>query len=551
VGSSSKEQALMRFHEKTRSRGVNTLVYWLTRAVLQPAMTIYFRLARIGRHNIPSEGGLLLAANHRSFLDPFVIGCCVRRPVYFVAKQELFKNPLYGWFLNCLGAFPIKRGESDDESMKTARMLLERGEVVVIFPEGTRIRRGALRQPKRGVGRLALEAGVPVVPVAVHGSERARRGYVFRPVKVKVRAGRPITFPRVENPSPHLAGEVTARIWPCVELQWEWLGGLPAMRKAVVVGGGSAGTAMSILLARAGMDVQLGTRNPAAADRIAAAHENEDYLPGLMLPDNVTPTTLSDIEFGGADLVVFAVPSSDLPAAVGSVGARIGDRTSVLVLTKGLVAPFGSLPTRYVSERAGARAIAVLGGPAHAAEAVERGASVVLATTDADLQQQLGEALTKAGLYVEPSDDVAGVELAGVAKNAATIAAAAAASDGANAAGAAAARVFREVHGLATLHGGKPETFIGLAGAGDLVATACAEHSRNRRAGELLGRGIPREQIAAALPQAAEGLDFVPLLVDALDAAGVDAPATKALGDLVAGRIDRSAWLESVRAHAA
>jgi glycerol-3-phosphate dehydrogenase len=428
-------------------------------------------------------------------------------------------------------------------------MLLERGEVVVIFPEGTRIRRGALRQPKRGVGRLALEAGVPVVPIAVHGSDRARRGLVFRPVKVRVRCGRPITFPRVENPSPHLAAEVTARIWPCVELQWEWLGGLPAMRKAAVVGGGSAGTALAVLLARAGMDVQLGSRTAAAAERIAAARENEDYLPGVALPDNVTPTTLADIEFAGADLVVFAIPSSDLPAAVGSVGARIGDRTSVLVLSKGLVGPFGSLPTRYVAERVNARAIAFLGGPAHAAEAVARGASVVLASGDADLQQQLGDALTKAGLYVEASDDVAGVEFAGVAKNAATIAAAAAASDGANAAGAAAAAVFREVHDLAREHGARSETFIGLAGAGDLVATACAEHSRNRRAGELLGRGVPSEQIAARVPQAAEGMAFVPLLVDVLEHAGVDAPATKALGDLVEGRLDRRAWLQSVRAH--
>jgi glycerol-3-phosphate dehydrogenase (NAD(P)+) len=308
------------------------------------------------------------------------------------------------------------------------------------------------------------------------------------------------------------------------------------------------GTALAILLARAGMDVQLGSRTAAAADRIAAAHENADYLPGLALPDNVTPTTLNDIEFAGADLVVFAVPSCDLPAAVGSVGARIGDRTSVLVLSKGLVGPFGALPTHYVADRVDARAIAFLGGPAHAAEAVERGASVVLATTDADLQQQLGQALTKAGLYVEASDDVAGVELAGVAKNAATIAAAAAASDGANAAGAAAAAVFREVYGLAREHGARGETFIGLAGAGDLVATACAEHSRNRRAGELLGLGVPSEQISARVPQAAEGMAFVPLLVDALGAAGIDAPATRALGELVAGRIDRRMWLDSVRA---
>src|SRR3954462_5771727 len=233
----------MRYHERTRRRGVNSPVYWFVRAFLQPILHAFFRLSRNGCHHIPAEGGVLLASNHRSFLDPFVIGCCLRRPIFFVAKQELFENRLIGWFLNCMGAFPVKRGESDAESMKTARMLLERGEAVVIFPEGTRIRRGALRQPKRGVGRLALEAGVPVVPIAVHGSERARRGYIFRPVKVKVRAGRPITFPQVDNPSPHLAGEVTARIWPCVELQWEWLGGLPAMRKAVVVGGGSAGTA--------------------------------------------------------------------------------------------------------------------------------------------------------------------------------------------------------------------------------------------------------------------------------------------------------------------
>ena len=95
---------------------------------------------------------MILASNHRSFLDPFVIGCCVRRPIYFVAKQELFDRRLAGWILNCLGAFPIKRGESDEESMATALALLERGEAVVIFPEGTRHRSGPLHaaQARRG-----------------------------------------------------------------------------------------------------------------------------------------------------------------------------------------------------------------------------------------------------------------------------------------------------------------------------------------------------------------------------------------------------------------
>ena len=103
----------------------------------------------------------------------------------------------------------------------------ERGGALVIFPEGTRHRKGPLARPKRGVGRLALETGAPVVPIAILGSERARRGWKIRPVWVRVRAGRPLTFPRVESPSPRLAEEVTARLWPCVDLQWQWLGGEP------------------------------------------------------------------------------------------------------------------------------------------------------------------------------------------------------------------------------------------------------------------------------------------------------------------------------------
>ncbi|HEU5056068.1 MAG TPA: NAD(P)H-dependent glycerol-3-phosphate dehydrogenase, partial [Kofleriaceae bacterium] len=116
-----------------------------------------------------------------------------------------------------------------------------------------------------------------------------------------------------------------------------------------------------------------------------------------------------------------------------------------------------------------------------------------------------------------------------------------------NAAGAAAARVFAEVHKLAVKEGARTETFLGLAGAGDLVATALAEHSRNRRAGELLGQGVPGVQIPAILPQAAEGISSVPLLVEALDRDRIPCPALEALGGLIEGRIDASEWLASVR----
>src|SRR5918998_2826289 len=150
------------YHERTRRRGVNSFVYWSVRSVVKPAILVYFRLRRLGREHIPS-GGVILAANHRSFLDPFAIGCCNPRPIYFVAKRELFKNPLVGWFLNCMGAFPVRRGQSDEESVKTALELLANGKAVVVFPEGTRIVSGSLGRPKRGVGRLTLLSGAPVV----------------------------------------------------------------------------------------------------------------------------------------------------------------------------------------------------------------------------------------------------------------------------------------------------------------------------------------------------------------------------------------------------
>jgi glycerol-3-phosphate dehydrogenase (NAD(P)+) len=534
------------YHERTRRRGVNPFVYWPARWVLKTFILVYFRLRRLGREHIP-EGGVILAANHRSFLDPFAIGCCIPRPIYFVAKQELFRNPILGWFLNCMGAFPIRRGESDEESMETAHRLLDRGEAIVIFPEGTRIRAGSLAKPKRGVGRLALESGAPVVPIAITGSERARTGWRIRPVKVHVRCGAPLTFPRVEDPSPFLAGEVTERIWPCVGLQWEWLGGLPPLRTAAVVGAGCMGTAAAVVLARAGLDVQLGCRTAAQAERLAAERENTAYLSGVTLDKAIRCRTVPEIEFAGVDLVVMAVPCSGLPAAVGEIGARVGERSAVLVASKGLVPPLGTTPSAYVSERVRARAVAGLAGPAHAREAIEVGASVVVATRDRDLRRQLREVLDAGGLTVEATDDVTGAELAAAAKNAAAMAGAAAAARGANLAGAAAGRVFSEVHELAVASGGRSETFAGLAGAGDLVATAIAEGSRNRRAGEMVGAGVPAGQVEAAMQQTAESLATVPLLSEAFARQGIEAPVTTGLRRVLDGEASPEQWLESVR----
>lgn len=215
---------------RMRDRGVNPWVYWTVRVVLQPFFLLWFRMSRVGREHIPAEGPVLFAANHRSFLDPFVIGCMTRRPLYFVAKEELFRNRMQRWILNSLGAFPVARGTSDAGAMDTARTILERGDCVVIFPEGTRVRPGRIGAPKRGVGRLALQTGAPVVPVAVLGTTHIRTGWKVRPHKVRLRAGRPLRFPRVEEPTPELANSVTERIWPCIAMQWDWLGGHSAER---------------------------------------------------------------------------------------------------------------------------------------------------------------------------------------------------------------------------------------------------------------------------------------------------------------------------------
>ena len=214
-------------HERARTRGASRLLVAVARVVLFPLFRVYFRLGREGREHIPAEGPVLLAANHRSFLDPFVLAMLTRRPLHYVAKKELFERRWQAWILNALGAFPVDRGAGDAAMLETARAILDRGDCVLIFPEGTRVRSGGVGTPKRGIGRLALECGVPVVPLAVAGTEDVRRGWRIRPVRVRVRAGRPLTFPLVARPSPRLAQAVTDRVWPCVALGWEWLAGPP------------------------------------------------------------------------------------------------------------------------------------------------------------------------------------------------------------------------------------------------------------------------------------------------------------------------------------
>jgi glycerol-3-phosphate dehydrogenase (NAD(P)+) len=322
----------------------------------------------------------------------------------------------------------------------------------------------------------------------------------------------------------------------------------PGSRRAVVVGAGSFGTAVAVLLARGGLRTTLQARSAEQALRLAADRENKICLPEGELPRElrVEPTRAG---LARADYVFLGVPSRGLAEVIAGLGAAgLPRRAPVVSLAKGLVPPDGAQPSVLLAQLLGQERVAVVGGPAHAREMVTEGAALVAAAADERLGLMIANVFTRAGVVCERSSDPIGVELAGAAKNAAALAAGATESQGLNAAGAAAGHIFGEVWRYAALQGARPESMIGLAGTGDLVATALAPQSRNRRAGELLAQGVPAVDIPARIGQAVESLDLVPLLAGALARAGVDAPVTRALCRLIEGQLPLGEWVALVRA---
>lgn len=322
---------------------------------------------------------------------------------------------------------------------------------------------------------------------------------------------------------------------------------MPVLRRAVVIGAGSFGTAIAVLLARGGVRTTLQTRTREQAQQLLEARENAAYLPGVELPKELRVEPAGS-GLGRAEFVFLAVPSRNLGDAIaGMERAGLDRRAAVVSLAKGLVPPAGIAPTVVLRERFGPERVACIGGPAHAQEMVRDGAGLVAASTDEALAAQLASVFIRAGLVCEQSNDPVGVELAGAAKNAAALAAGATESQGLNAAGAAAGHIFAEVWRYAERQGARPESMIGLAGTGDLVATALAPQSRNRRAGELLAQGMPAAEIPAAIGQAIESFESVPLLARALASAGVESPVTDGLARLIRGDLPLDAWVALVR----
>ncbi len=324
-----------------------------------------------------------------------------------------------------------------------------------------------------------------------------------------------------------------------------------APRRATVVGAGSFGTAVALLIERAGVRTTLLCRTAEQAERLHADGENRHYLPDVQLPHELKVRVLGDHEdqFHRADLIFLAVPSKGLGQALERIAAQgVPDTAGIVSLAKGLVAPDGTPPSVSLQRAFGSERTACVGGPAHAREMVESGAGLVCASHSEELAHRVAELFQRSGVVCEVSDDPVGAELAGVAKNAAAVAVGATQPQGLNAAGMAAADIFLEVLALAERSGGQARTFVGRSGTGDLVATALAPSSRNRSAGELLAQGVSGVHIPARLGQAVEALETVPLLARALARAGVDAPVVSALSRLIDGTLPVDDWVQLVRA---
>ncbi len=204
-----------RFHERARTRRPDW-VYDFVRLLLVPYIGILYRGRCIDSQKVPSEGPVLLAPNHFSFLDHFFVAAYLRRKVQFMAKSQLFARPMQFIYTHG-GVFPVLRGRRDEEAFKTAHTILGRGDMVLMYLEGGRSRSGELGEARPGVGRLALETGVPVVPVAIFGSQGARNWKKLQFPKVTVQFGDPVRFEQVENPTREQSQEASEIVFADVQ----------------------------------------------------------------------------------------------------------------------------------------------------------------------------------------------------------------------------------------------------------------------------------------------------------------------------------------------
>jgi 1-acyl-sn-glycerol-3-phosphate acyltransferase len=229
-------------HRLAREKGVSRWLYALVRGIVSPLFRVYFRMHISGAECISAEGPAIVAPNHKSFWDSFFIAMCTPRHVRFMAKTELIEAR-YGRLLVRLGAFPVRRGQADEDALETARIVLRQGGLLALFPEGTRIRDpDNLGHPRRGAGRLALETGAPLVPCAITGTEKIFRGGFPVPRRVQVAFSPPIPVSDLAASPEAASALVEGTLWPEVAGEYRRLRARPTLiaagLAALGIGGG-------------------------------------------------------------------------------------------------------------------------------------------------------------------------------------------------------------------------------------------------------------------------------------------------------------------------
>ncbi|MEW6214032.1 MAG: lysophospholipid acyltransferase family protein [Nitrospirota bacterium] len=183
-----------------KSSRLSNGVYWFLKVIFYTFLKVFNRLEVIGSENVPEKGGVIVAANHVSYLDPPIIGVALRRQATYMAKQGLFKVPLLGTFVK-LFSFPVNRDRPQLSTIREAINRLKNGGLIVLFPEGARSVDGSLLDAKRGIGMIAAMSRMPVVPALIEGTEKALPvGAKFlRPSKIKVIFGKPLKVEEKET----------------------------------------------------------------------------------------------------------------------------------------------------------------------------------------------------------------------------------------------------------------------------------------------------------------------------------------------------------------
>ena len=213
-------RSLERAHRRARERGVLAPLYSVVRFLVAGVLRVWFRVRISGAEHIPDAGAAIVAPNHKSFLDAFFVAIATRRTVRFMVKSELLRGPL-GWLFLRLGAFPVRRGEADAEAMQTARLILEQGGLLVVFPEGTRVEDAhALGAPHHGAGRLALQTGAPLIPAAIAGTQRLWLGPIPKPRRVQLAFLPAIDPKQFSDQSNALGALVDSGLWPAVQREY-------------------------------------------------------------------------------------------------------------------------------------------------------------------------------------------------------------------------------------------------------------------------------------------------------------------------------------------